>query len=90
MRLSLLFLISCLASAGAPEYQVPRPPPPKNIQFKVPQIRWWNSAEKARVVSAPVFFNTSEISLGQAKPDHFLMPYPYQGPSSARAHFFYQ
>lgn len=89
MRFGLLFLVACFAFAESPGDKVPRPTPPKQIQIKVPQIRWWNSAEKARVASGSVF-NPSELSLGEAKPDRFLMPYPYQAPPSVRAYFFYQ
>jgi hypothetical protein len=89
MRLALLLLVSGLAIAGSPEIKVPRPAPPKGLQLAVPQVPWWNSAEKARVASrSPFCF--SEESLGKPKPMPFLLPYPNQAPPNARAYFFFQ
>ena len=89
MRLILLFLISFLATAGSPEIQVPRPEPPKAIKFKIPQIPWWNSAEKAYVASQSPFSNPEYLS-SKPKAMPLLLPYPYQAPLNARSYFFLQ
>ena len=89
MRLALILLLPGLAIAGSPEIKAPRPATPKGLQLAVPQIPWWNSAEKARVVfHSP--FGISEESLGKPKPIPLLLPYPYQAPPNGRAYFFNQ
>ncbi len=89
MRIGLVFLVACMASAASPAALVPRPEPPKNIQIKVPETRWWIKVEKARTASGSTS-NLPEATLGHPRPERFLMPYPYQAPQSARAYFFYQ
>ena len=89
MRLALLLLVSSLAVAASPEIKVPRPAPPKGLHFSIPQIPWWNSAEKAQVASrSPISF--IEDPLSKPKPMPLLLPYPYQAPPNARAYFFFQ
>jgi hypothetical protein len=89
MRPVLLFIISFLAIAGTPEIQVPRPEPPKAIQFKIPLIPWWNSAEKAYVASQSPFSNP-EYPSSKPKAMPLLLPYPCQAPLNARSYFFLQ
>jgi hypothetical protein len=89
MRLVTLVLLPSMAIAGSPENQVPRPFHPKGIQFKVPQIPWWNSAEKARL-SSPSTFNSPVAPPTKSSPEFLLLPYPYQAPANGRAYFFYQ
>ena len=89
MRLALLLLVSSLAVAGSPEIKVPRPAPPKGLHFAVPQIPWWNSAEKAQLASRSAF-NIPETPFSKPKPMLLLLPYPHQAPPNARAYFFFQ
>ena len=81
MRIGLLVLVASMALADSPEALVPRPEPPKNLQIKVPESRWWVKVEKARTPSGSAC-NPSEVPLGHVKQDRFLMPYPYQAPQS--------
>ena len=89
MRLALLLLVPTLVVAASPKIKVPRPAPPKGLNFSAPQIPWWNSAEKAQLASRAPFYIFEE-SLGKPKPMPLLLPYPYQAPPNARAYFFFQ
>ena len=89
MRLALILLASCFAAASTPAVQAPHPAPPKIIQIAVPQIAWWNSAERARVVSRSPFTIPVD-ALSKPKPFPLLLPYPYQAPSNGRSYFLLQ
>lgn len=89
MRPALLLLVSGLAMAGSPEIRAPRPAPPKGLHLAVPQIPWWNSAEKARVSSHSPHGHFEE-SPGGPKAMPLFLPYPNQAPPNARAYFFFQ
>ena len=89
MRLALFLLLSSLAVAATPEVQLPHPAPPKLLQLAIPQIPWWNSAEKARVASrSPYTFSAESLSL--PKPMPLLLPYPQLAPRNGRSYFLLQ
>ena len=89
MRLALILLAPCLAASATPTVKVPRPAPPKFLPIAVPQIPWWNSAEKARVAARSPFTLPADTLI---RPKHLplLLPYPSQAPPNGRSHFLLQ
>ncbi len=83
MRLLLLLILPCLASAGSLEHLVPRPAPPKGLQLRVPSFSLQTRAEKARGGS-PVAPHAAPDPLGRPRLDLPLIPYPNQVPARYR------
>jgi hypothetical protein len=85
MRLILLLLLPCLATAGSTENPGPRLAPPKGIQFQFKPIPKWNSAEKFRV-SSLLAYEQPVTERGRPRVDIPLFPYPDQVPPRNRGY----
>jgi hypothetical protein len=83
MRLLLLVILPCLASAGSLDQGVPRPAAPKGLQVRVLPISRWNGAERARVGALAAHLEAPD-PVGRPRLDLPLIPYPDQVPARYR------